>query len=212
MAGIITALKIQRRNTHRVNIYLDGAFAFGLQRDMTAWLMVGQVLTDAEIADLKAKDETEVVYLSALHLLSYRARSTTEMKKKLLQKGYGPEQVKVVVARLLENRLLDDRKFAETWVNDRVAFHPRGKRLLAYELSHKGLDRPIIEQALYSIKDESSLAEEAGKKMMNRWSDLAKNEFIQHCVSFLGRRGFPAGICFSTARKLWEGLYSETDE
>lgn len=211
MAGIITALTVQRRNSHRVNVFIDGEFAFGLQRDTAAWLATGRILTDEDIAAIRAKDESEVVYLSALRLLSYRQRSAAEMEKRLLHKGYGMEQVKVVVARLQENHLLDDRKFAEAWVNDRVTFHPRGKRLLAYELSNKGLDRPIIEQALTSISDENLLAEAAGRKMMKRWSDLAKKEFIQHCAAFLGRRGFPAGTCYSTARKLWEELHPGTD-
>jgi hypothetical protein len=30
MAGVITALKAQKKNKDRVNVYLDGRFAFGL--------------------------------------------------------------------------------------------------------------------------------------------------------------------------------------
>ena len=37
----ITALKLQKRNHQRVNVYLDGEYAFGLTRIVAAWLAVG---------------------------------------------------------------------------------------------------------------------------------------------------------------------------
>ena len=40
MSGLITALKVQEHNTGRVNVYLDGEFAFGLSRITAAWLKV----------------------------------------------------------------------------------------------------------------------------------------------------------------------------
>ena len=50
MAGNkITRIVVQKRNPDRVNIYLDGEFAFGLYRDTAAWLEVGQELSDNQI-------------------------------------------------------------------------------------------------------------------------------------------------------------------
>ena len=45
----ITALKAQKRNPNRINVYLDGIFAFGLARVVAAWLQVGQTLSDEKI-------------------------------------------------------------------------------------------------------------------------------------------------------------------
>ena len=50
----ITGLKLQKRNNDRVNVYLDGEFAFGLSRIVAAWLRTGQELSDEKIAELKA--------------------------------------------------------------------------------------------------------------------------------------------------------------
>jgi hypothetical protein len=59
----ITAIAIQKRNRERVNIYLDGEYAFGLARIVAAWLQVGQFLSEEKIVDLQSEDGQESVYL-----------------------------------------------------------------------------------------------------------------------------------------------------
>ena len=70
-----------------MNIYLDGEFAFGLAGIVAAWLKLGQELGEEKIASLKAEDEREVTYQKALHFLSYRPRSSAEVRQNLLKHG-----------------------------------------------------------------------------------------------------------------------------
>jgi regulatory protein len=58
----VTALKYQKKNRQRVNVYLDGQYAFGLQASVAAGLRVGQVLSPEEIAQLQNRDLAEVAY------------------------------------------------------------------------------------------------------------------------------------------------------
>jgi regulatory protein len=209
MAGRVTGLKVQRRNPNRINVYLDGAFAFSLQRISAAWLSIGQDLSDAEISKIRHADETEVIYQSALRLLGYRQRTAAELEKRLLQKGYDTGQVRDVVVRLLENHLLDDQRFAEAWVSDRVTFHPRSQRLMRYELYQKGLDQQVVEQAMAQAGDDEPRALAAARKSLNRWADLPAKEFVQKCAAYLARKGFSGSVCFSTARELWHELHPD---
>ena len=62
MTRRITALKLQKRNHTRVNVYLDGEYAFGLARIVAAWLTVGTELSDEKIAMLQAEDQREMTY------------------------------------------------------------------------------------------------------------------------------------------------------
>lgn len=212
MSGRITGIIVHRRNPNLVNIYLDGEFMFGLHRLTAAWLTIGQELSDEQIENLNNKDLAEVIHQSALRLLNYRQRTTVEMAKKLILKEYEQDQVKAVVNRLQENHLLDDTQFAESWVNDRITLHPRSKRLMAYEMMNKGLDGQIVQLALAKAGEDSQLADAAARKVMRKWTDLAEKEFITHCAAFLGRKGFAAGISFSTARKLWKELQQEMEQ
>jgi regulatory protein len=49
----ITAIKVQKRNSNRVNIYLDGEYAFGLARSVAAWLSIDQNLNEKKIDELQ---------------------------------------------------------------------------------------------------------------------------------------------------------------
>ena len=69
MNHTITALTLQKRNRERVNVYLDGEYAFGLARIVAAWLVVGQELSDEKITQLRIEDEREVAYQRALRLI-----------------------------------------------------------------------------------------------------------------------------------------------
>ena len=79
----ITALKRQKRNPNRVNIYLDGKFAFGLSRIVAGWLEVGQELDDEKISSLQVEDELEVAYQRALKFISHRIRTENEIRRNL---------------------------------------------------------------------------------------------------------------------------------
>jgi regulatory protein len=79
----ITALKLQKRNSQRVNVYLDGEYTFGLARIIAAWLQIGQMISDEKIAQMQAEDAKEVAYQRALNLLGLRPHTRNEIRKNL---------------------------------------------------------------------------------------------------------------------------------
>src|SRR5262245_14647340 len=79
----VTAIEIQKRSPNRVNVYLDGEFAFGLARIVAAWLKVGQDLDEKKIEQLQAEDARERALQQAILFLSYRVRSESEIRRNL---------------------------------------------------------------------------------------------------------------------------------
>lgn len=67
MEKTITAIEAQKHNRSRVNISLDGAYAFSLDQLTAAWLKPGLKLNEQQIAQLLAKDEQQSAYNRALH-------------------------------------------------------------------------------------------------------------------------------------------------
>ena len=86
MAGTISALRYQKRNKNRVNVYVDDQFAFGLAAIEAARLRVGQALSDDDIARLRRQDDVERAHERALNFLSYRPRSEAEVRRNLRKK------------------------------------------------------------------------------------------------------------------------------
>ncbi len=198
----ITAIEVQKNNPNRVNIYLDGEFAFGLARIVAAWLRTGQRLEDEKIASLQADDARERAYQQAMLFLSYRTRSEAEIRKNL-QKHEIPEVViEETLERLRQARLADDDQFARAWVENRNTFHPRSRRALAMELRQKGLSDEASRSALAGV-DEEALAYEAAHKRVGRLKGLEWTDFRKKLSEFLARRGFPYGIIAPTVSRIW---------
>jgi len=142
MAGTITALEVQRNNKERVNVYLDGEFAFGLTMLDAARLRKGQQLTDAEIAALKSTDSLQQAYERAVRFLGQRPRSTAEVRHNLTDKEVDASVVEEVIARLEGQGYLDDAAFARYWITNRQQFRPRGARAChANPVGKFGMDR-----------------------------------------------------------------------
>jgi regulatory protein len=203
----ITALQVQKRDPNRVNLYLDGEFAFGLARIVAAWLKVGQVLGEEKISALQAEDNRERAYQQAMLFLSYRARSEAEIRQNLRKHEIPDEVIEATLERLRSQRLADDRQFAQAWVENRSTFRPRGRRALSMELRRKGLSDEHAQAALAGL-DENALAYEAGLKQARRLAGLEWNDFRKKLGEFLARRGFGYGVIAPTVARIWNETHA----
>jgi regulatory protein len=208
----ITAIETQKKNPQRVNIHLDGQFAFGLSRLTAAWLRVGESLTPEKIATLRADDAREAALQQAILFLGYRPRSVAEVRKNLLGHEFPAEVVEATLDRLEQDGLLGDEQFAHTWVENRHAFRPRSRRMLTQELRQKGIGEDVIRSALAETSDERSLALEAGRKYARRLTGLEWPEFRAKLAGHLGRRGFDYEVVGSATRQIWQETRETTVE
>lgn len=207
----ITALKAQTKNPNRINVYLDGEFAFGLARIVAAWLKIGQSLSQSEIDRLKEQDTLEVAYQKGLHFLSYRARSESEMIRKLREQGFEETVIETVIERLKGNGILGDSKFAQDWVDNRSTFRPRSKRLMGLELRQKGVSEEEIQKALTNAGNEDSLAYQTALPYLRRLAGADWETFRKKLSAFLARRGFSYGTIGPILHQLWEEMHSRAD-
>lgn len=185
---MITALKAQH-GKERVNVYLDGQFAFGLALVHALWLKVGQTLSDDEIAELRAADALEQTRLRALDLIAYRPRSVREVQRRLKRAGADDADIAAVVERLKEVGLLDDDAFSRAWVDSRMRVSPRSKRMIAWELRRKGVSSADIQAALEEV-DEEDAAYRAAMQRLPKLRGLAPLERKRKLYDYLARKGF----------------------
>lgn len=211
MDRTVTALKIQKRNRNRINVYLDGEYAFPVARIVGAWLQIGQVLSDEKIAALREQDTKEVAYQRALNFLSYRTRSEAEVQRKLTEIGFDEMVIAETMERLRRANLISDTQFAKEWVENRSTFRPRGRRVLAMELRQKGVADDVIQRALDGTVDEDELAYQAAVRKARRWADLDYAAFRERLGAFLMRRGFSYGTVSNLVERVWSDLQETRD-
>jgi regulatory protein len=206
----ITALR-QNKGRRRVNVFLDGSFAFSLSADRVAseGLQVDQTLNSEQVNALSGSDGHDRCLTAATRLLSYRPRSSSELRTILQRRGFDRAAQDSTLATLKEKTLVDDAAFARFWTENRESFSPRSQRLTGIELKRKGVPADIIEQAVASIDDEASAHRAALAHLGSmRWSD--RDQFRRRLGGYLQRRGFAYAVVEATLARLWHDTLIES--
>lgn len=214
-AGTITAVVAQERvRKHlgtRINIFVDDTFSFALDRDVVIQygLRRGLVLSPDNLEKLLQHDGEARAYARALHFLSYRARSSKEIRERLARDDWPETVINRVLERLMRDGLVNDQDFANVWVENRSHSKPRGARVLRQELRAKGVQSETIAQSLPDDEQERANAIQALRPQRRKWQDLDERAQRDKAIAFLQRRGFNYSIALAALRTLAEEDESE---
>jgi len=201
----ITRLIAGKSREKRVNVYLDGKFAFSLLAEVALKeaLKVGQELSEADLEELTGGDRYQRCLNAAIRYLGYRPRSEAEIRQRLRKHGFDDAHTEKALARLKEQGLVDDTAFARFWKDNRESFSPRSRRLTKLELQRKGLDSEIIELVISEV-DDSDSAYRAALGKVRRLSPSDYQLFRRRLGEYLGRRGFDYDIINETVARVWK--------
>lgn len=120
-------------------------------------------------------------------ILSYRAHSKNELKRKLTGK-FSDEAIQKALDYLEEKKYLNDQDFSNFYFEKRR----KGSRLIAKELLAKGVSKETVDkaQSLRSADDEIKLAQEILEKKLRTMVNLEERAKKQKSIEFLLRQGF----------------------
>ncbi len=197
----ITDIQPQKTHKSKVNIFLDGSFAFGMfAKDAAALqLRVDLELTQAQLDHIKQTVLLRQAKETALSLLSRRDYTCRMMWEKLMQKQIPGDVIQQTIAFLEEYHYLDD----EAYANRYVKYHSqtRGRHRLRQELMQKGVSEHIVEGALCGLQQEDSLYHMAQKKIQALPEGYGVKE-LQRLKNYFWRRGFSYDEINECFRKL----------
>ena len=201
----ITAIRAGRGRRKRVNIFLDGKFAFSLEAEAAIKedLQIGQELSTNQIGALARSDQFHRCFNAAARYLSYRPRSEFELRERLHQRGFDGDSTEAVIAKLKEQGLVDDLAFAQFWKDNRESFSPRSQWLTRLELRQKGVADDIIDQVIDAVDDDES----AYRAALNKAHSLPLSDyhiFRRRLGEYLKRRGFGYGVINHTVERIWQ--------
>ena len=188
----ITALQPQKRGKRRLSVFLDGQFLCGLAGDTVAalGLRVGMEVDRARLDEIAREEQLYQARQYAFLLLSYKARTTTELRQRLARKGFSPDIQSRTLQRLAELKMMDDAGYARQFAQDRVTVGHKGKWRVRGELLKRGVAREHIEEALASAPDETEAAREVAAKYLSRNKHLEPEVLKRRLYALLARRGF----------------------
>ncbi len=216
----VTALKPVPRHPDRLELWLEGGLRATLAAEIVlrAGLREGRELEPAALTVLLEGDEAFRARQAALDLLSHRARTAAELARRLARKGFGLAIADACVRDLVQEGLVRDDEFAETFVRDRVRSRPRSARRLVQELSARGVDRALAGDAVEAVFRDQQLSEaDLARRAAQAWwrrnvgaraaPGAGSDEGLRlkrRLWGYLARRGFGADVIRTIAAALFE--------
>ena len=140
----------------------------------------------------KSDDEAEL-YAAALRALMRRAHSTFELRTHLERRAIEPAMVPHVMARLKQEKLIDDARYALDFARSRASGRRQGGRRIAQELRKRGVPDQHINAAIAQVftdVDEAAMV----RKVIERRTRTARGPFDQRKMASLYRTLLRAGF------------------
>lgn len=140
----------------------------------------------------------------AMKLCSKKEYSSGEILKKLKDFEVNDESALRVLKQLKDDMFIDDRRFAQAYVNDKLKFGKWGKIKIAFMLRQKEVSNTVISEVTGDIDShlyEGILSSELKKKLkgIKAASDY---ELKGKLVQFASGRGFEFDLASRIADKL----------
>ncbi len=130
-------------------------------------------------------------YLDGLKLLARRELSEQQVRQRLARKGHAPDAIDAAVARLREERALDDARVAEAIARTATSVRRRGKLRVRMEIERAGIAKATAKQAVdavfATIDDDAVLEASLAKRLRGRESVADEREFQRLYRYFVGQ-------------------------
>lgn len=153
---------------------------------------------------MQRKQLTPENALIRLETLCARAEHCTyEMLTKLRNWGITGSRAEEIIDRLIDNRFIDDLRFARSFVRDRYRFSGYGRRKIAMGLAAKRIPRDIIDEAMEEIDDDiyyANLSHIVSRKAatLDLGSFDDRNKLYRHAIS----RGYESALASKAIKQL----------
>lgn len=144
-------------------------------------------------SQFKNDHDPGVAYVEGLKIIARRELSVSEVKTRLLKKGYQTGDVESAISQLMKERALDDHRTAHTIVRRAVQVKNWSKQRIKDELTRRGIMDEvainIVEEAFSDINDRMLLDKIIDQRLSSCGLD---DRHLQRLYQSLLRRGFSA--------------------
>ncbi len=188
----------------KIHLSLDGEYIATVNADywFSCGIRSGEEVSPEQLEELLSEASRRKLMNKAMDLLSVRDYSRKELSDKLVKKTLEKRdrkdldlaqvrnQVAAICDRLEELGLLDEERFARTYVDELIRRKHLSNSGLKTELIRKGVSRDIIEQVLSEVEVDPSeqIRELLATKFRNR--DLSDEKQKARTVNALLRLGY----------------------
>ena len=204
----ITAIRPQKKDGSRISIFVDDEFRLGCSAKLVRerGLVVGGVLEDEQIRQLQETDELAQAKAAALRLLGHRARTQSDLTKRLQRKNkFADDTIANAVNWLVELGYVNDMQYARDRLAGLVQAAKLGRQGLVEKLVSEGVPRAPARElvdATVSAEDEAKWAQDLASRKASRMAGKPWPGVKRNIASYLRRHGFEGEHIFSALEAL----------
>jgi regulatory protein len=169
-------------------------------------LEVGRAWTHDLAESLRTELDQGNAFRAAVRILTKRAKSSGELRRKLREYRYEHDSIEWSIGRLTELGILNDEEYARMVVRSQLSRKPAGRRFLSGKLREKGIEQSTSDRVLDEMLDERDtvtdarkIAEQAARSISDRYEREVR---VRRISGRLSRRGFD----FDVIRKVVDEL------
>jgi regulatory protein len=143
-------------------------------------------------------------YLDALKMLARRELSEAQVRQRLARRGHQPDDIEEAIARLREERAIDDTRVAESIARTQTALRKRGKLRVRRQIESAGISGATAKRAVedvFSGIDDAALLEASLLKRLHGRERIADDREFQRLYRYLIGQGFDSDRVLATLRK-----------
>lgn len=148
--------------------------------------------------------EQNIAYNKAAFLCSRSEKCTAEIQEKLKLWGLSGDESEPVIKKLIDEKYIDDERYARAYVKDKFRFNHWGKQKIAYQLRAKNISPEIQEIAFGEIEDEG-YSDELRKLLTDKEKSIrAKDKFDKRnkLMRFALGRGFESREIYKILKEM----------
>lgn len=153
---------------------------------------------------MKQVTEAEMLHRAAAYC-STAERCVQEVEKKILSSGLPREAAERIIARLLQEKFIDEVRYSRSFSNDKLRFNKWGRVRIGYELRRKNIPDSLIREAMGGIDEEEYESVLFGllkeKKKTLRGGNERENYY--KLLRFAAGRGFESEIVSRCLRQTY---------
>lgn len=132
-------------------------------------------------------------YTDGLKMLARRELSEMQVRQRLARKGYEPDAIDAAVARLRNERAIDDARAAEAIARMETSVRRRGKLRVRMQIERAGIARTTAKRAAddaFEAIDDEALLEASLLKRLRGRDAIADDREFQRLYRYLIAQGF----------------------
>ena len=152
------------------------------------FLNIDKEIEQSDLEDIRAYDQFARGKALALYYISFKMRTSSEVRRYLREHEIeDSEQIDEVINVLSENNLINDRDYAENYIEGKISMASTGPYQIKQKLMAKGIDASTISEALSNIYNEEKQSRTHGHR-------LTLKQLNDKIIQNLMNKGFSYGI------------------